>query len=47
MDLSVRANALWKKQLAEYEAPPLDAAADEAVLDYVNRRKASFADSNV
>ena len=47
VDLSVRANALWKKQLAEYEAPPLDAAAEEAVLDYVNRRKASFADSNV
>ncbi len=46
-DLSARANALWKKQLAEYEAPPLDPAADEAVLDYVNRRKASFADSNV
>ena len=47
VDLSVRANALWKKQLAEYEAPPLDPAADEAVLDYVNRRKASFADSNI
>jgi trimethylamine--corrinoid protein Co-methyltransferase len=47
VDLSVRANALWKKQLADYEAPHLDAAADEAVLDYVHRRKASFADSNV
>ena len=47
VDLSVRANALWKKQLAEYEAPALDPAADEAVLDYVNRRKASFPDSNV
>ena len=47
VDLSVRANALWKKQLAEYEAPPIDPAADEAVLDYVSRRKASFADSNV
>ena len=46
-DLSARANALWKKQLAEYEAPALDPAADEAVLDYMNRRKASFADSNV
>jgi trimethylamine---corrinoid protein Co-methyltransferase len=46
-DLSSRANALWKKQLSEYEAPALDPAADEAVLDYVNRRKASFADSNV
>ena len=47
VDMSVRANALFKKQLAEYEAPALDQAADEAVLDYMNRRKASFPDSNV
>jgi trimethylamine--corrinoid protein Co-methyltransferase len=46
-DMNKRANAQWKKQLAEYEAPPLDAAIDEALLDYMNRRKASFADSNV
>ena len=46
-DLAQRANASFKKQLAEYEAPALDAAADEAILDYVNRRKGSFADSNV
>ena len=47
VDLSVRANALWKKNLAEYEAPAMDAATDEAILDYVNRRKASFPDSNI
>ena len=41
-----RANALWKKQLAEYEAPPLDPAIDEALLDFMQRRKASFPDSN-
>jgi trimethylamine--corrinoid protein Co-methyltransferase len=46
-DLTQRANALWKKQLAEYEAPAMDVATDEAILDYVNRRKASFPDSNV
>ena len=46
-DMAQRANGLWKKQLAEYEAPPLDPATDEALLDYVNRRKASFPDSNV
>ena len=46
-DMNKRANALWKKQLAEYEAPPLDPAVDEALLDYMNRRKASFADSNI
>jgi trimethylamine--corrinoid protein Co-methyltransferase len=44
-DMIVRANALWKKQLASYEAPPLDPAVDEALLDYVARRKASFPDS--
>ncbi|TSA14415.1 MAG: trimethylamine methyltransferase [Comamonadaceae bacterium] len=46
-DLTARANSMWKKQLAEYEAPALDAAVDEAILDYVNRRKTSFADSNI
>lgn len=46
-DMARRANASWKKQLAEYEAPPLDPATDEALLDYMNRRKASFPDSNV
>jgi len=46
-DLAQRANALWKKNLVEYEMPPMDVAVDEATLDYVNRRKASFADSNV
>jgi len=46
-DMAQRANKLWKKQLAEYEAPALDPAVDEALLDYMNRRKASFPDSNV
>ncbi len=46
-DMMVRASARWKQQLAEYEAPPLDPAIDEALLDNVNRRKASFPDSNV
>jgi trimethylamine--corrinoid protein Co-methyltransferase len=44
-DLAQRANASWKKQLASYEAPPLDPAVDEALQDYMNRRKASFPDS--
>jgi trimethylamine--corrinoid protein Co-methyltransferase len=46
-DMAQRANKLWKKQLAEYEAPALDPAIDEALNDYMNRRKASFPDSNV
>ena len=46
-DMAQRANKLWKKQLAEYEAPALDPAVDEALLDYIKRRKDSFPDSNV
>jgi len=46
-DMAQRANAQWKKMLAEYEAPPLDPAIDEALLDYIDRRKSSFPDSNV
>lgn len=46
-DMAQRANALWKKQLAEYELPPMDPAVDEALLDYVKRRKDSFPDSNI
>jgi trimethylamine---corrinoid protein Co-methyltransferase len=45
-DMAQRANALWKKRLAEYVAPPLDPAVDEALLDYMNRRRASFPDSS-
>jgi trimethylamine---corrinoid protein Co-methyltransferase len=44
-DMAQRANVLWKKQLAEYVAPPLDPAVDEALQDYMNRRRASFPDS--
>ncbi|HRP95035.1 MAG TPA: trimethylamine methyltransferase family protein [Rhodocyclaceae bacterium] len=46
-DMAQRANARWKKQLAEYEAPPLDPGVDEALCAYVARRKGSFPDSNV
>ena len=46
-DMAQRANKLWKKQLAEYEAPALDPAVDEALMDYMSRRKGSFPDSNV
>jgi trimethylamine---corrinoid protein Co-methyltransferase len=46
-DMTQRASALWKKQLAEYEPPPLDPGVDEALNDYITRRKASFPDSNV
>jgi trimethylamine--corrinoid protein Co-methyltransferase len=47
LDMAQRANALWKKQLAEYVAPPLDPAIDEALLDFMNRRKSAAPDSNI
>jgi trimethylamine--corrinoid protein Co-methyltransferase len=47
IDMAQRANGFWKKQLAEYEAPPLDPAVDEALVDFMERRKAAFPDSNV
>ncbi len=46
-DLAKRANTMYKRMLNEYQAPALDVATDEAILDYVNRRKSSFPDANV
>ena len=34
-----RANQIWKQLLSEYQQPPLDEATDEALRDYVARRK--------
>ncbi len=47
LDMAQRANLQWKRQLDEYVAPPLDAAVDEALLDYINRQKAATPDSNI
>jgi trimethylamine--corrinoid protein Co-methyltransferase len=44
-DMATRANDRWKKTLAEYEAPPLDVAIDEALLDYVERTKRAKPDA--
>ncbi|MEJ8573066.1 trimethylamine methyltransferase family protein [Microbaculum marinum] len=40
-----RANDLWKKWLAEYEAPALDEGIDEALQDYMKRGKDSMPDA--
>lgn len=34
-----RANTIWKKLVADYEQPPIDPAIDEALRDYMDRRK--------
>lgn len=38
-DAAIRANAIWKQLLNDYEQPPLDPAINEALIDYVERRK--------
>jgi trimethylamine--corrinoid protein Co-methyltransferase len=39
-----RANSIWKQVLADYETPLLDEAVDEALLDFIARRKESLRD---
>jgi trimethylamine--corrinoid protein Co-methyltransferase len=46
MDAAQRANRIWKKMLREYQPPPLDPAIDEALYEYVTRRKAEFPDQD-
>ena len=41
-----RATAIWKKTLEEYEPPPIDAAVDEELKEWIDRKKASFPDSD-
>ncbi|MBN8292360.1 trimethylamine methyltransferase family protein [Rhodobacter sp. NTK016B] len=43
-DAASRANRLWKAKLAAYKAPALDPGIDEAVRDFMARRKAQVAD---
>ncbi len=38
-DTAQRANKLWKQLLAEFQPPPLDPAIDDALKDFVARRK--------
>ena len=45
-DAEARANTMWKRTLAEYEAPPIDDAVDEELREWIERRKASFPDAS-
>jgi len=44
VDAATRANRLWKKRLAEYEAPALDAGIRQGLEEFVAARKAGVAD---
>jgi trimethylamine--corrinoid protein Co-methyltransferase len=45
-DAARRANAVWKKMLAEYVPPPIDPGIDEALREFIERKKASMPDAN-
>ncbi len=44
-DTAQRANALWKRMLAEYEAPGIDASIDEALIAFMREKKESMPDA--
>ena len=44
-DAATRANRLWKKRLAEYEAPPLDAGIRDGLTDFIARKKGASPDA--
>jgi trimethylamine--corrinoid protein Co-methyltransferase len=43
-DATERAGEIWRKTIEEYEQPPIDAAVDEALKEYVTRRRAELGD---
>jgi Trimethylamine len=45
LDAAQRANAIWKQMLSDYETPALDEADDEALLDFMARRRESLQDA--
>ena len=47
LDAAQRANGIWKQVLADYEAPAIDEAVDEALLEFIARRKDVLPDSFV
>jgi len=46
-DAAQRANERWKRRLAEYQQPPLDEGIHEELVEWIDKRKASFPDSDV
>lgn len=46
MDCAMRANKKWKQMLKDYEAPELDPGIDEALLEFIAKRKSEFEDKD-
>ncbi len=47
LDMAQRANIMYKKMLADYQLPKLDPKIDQTLLDFIEKRKSSFEDSNI
>jgi trimethylamine--corrinoid protein Co-methyltransferase len=45
LDAAQRANKVWKKWLADYEAPAIDAGIDEALQAYIQEKKSAVPDA--
>ena len=46
LDAAQRANRIWKSMLETYVPPALDPAIDEALVEFITRRKAEFPDKD-
>lgn len=46
-DAAQRANKIYKRMLTDYEAPVLDPAIDEALKEFIAKKKATVPDSNI
>ncbi|MDH3742500.1 MAG: trimethylamine methyltransferase family protein [Hyphomicrobiales bacterium] len=44
-DAATRAHERWQQMLKDYEAPPIDEGVDEALRDFVDRKKQSMPDA--
>jgi trimethylamine---corrinoid protein Co-methyltransferase len=46
LDAAQRALPIWKRMLEQYEPPPIDDAVDDELREWIERKKASFPDSD-
>ena len=44
LDMEQRASRAWKQMLADYEQPAIDPGIDDALKDFIARKKSSMAD---
>jgi len=45
-DAATRAHALWRRTLDDYEPPPIDPGMDEALREFIERRKSEMPDAS-